>query len=63
MFQPVGGMDQAPKALTRAVGTRRVHTGASSAGSPNTGGGVRVTYTQRRSGPKAVEADFCVGAA
>ncbi|MFJ7491319.1 hypothetical protein ACIQZB_08695 [Streptomyces sp. NPDC097727] len=28
MFQPVGGMDRIPAALTRAMGERRIRTGA-----------------------------------
>lgn len=61
MFQPVGGMDQIPKALTRAVGARRVHTGAVVERITDRGDGVRVTYTQGGR-TKTVEADFCVGA-
>ena len=46
MFQPVGGMDRIPAALTRAVGERRVRTGAAVTGITDTAHGVSVTYTQ-----------------
>ncbi|WP_405781103.1 FAD-dependent oxidoreductase [Streptomyces sp. NBC_01378] len=61
MFQPVGGMDQIPKALTRAIGAHKVRTGAVVSRITQTAGGVTVTYTQGGR-TRAVEADYCVGA-
>lgn len=61
MFQPVGGMDQIPKALTRAIGDRRIRTGAVVSRLTDTGHGVTVTYTQGGR-TKVVEADYCVAA-
>lgn len=46
MFQPVGGMDRIPAALTRAVGERRIRTGAAVTEIKDTAHGVTVTYTQ-----------------
>ncbi|MFI6036915.1 flavin monoamine oxidase family protein [Streptomyces sp. NPDC051315] len=61
MFQPVGGMDRIPQALTRAVGARRIRTGAVVDRITDTGTGVTVTYTQGGRTKKA-EADYCVAA-
>ncbi|MFF0071489.1 flavin monoamine oxidase family protein [Streptomyces sp. NPDC005494] len=61
MFQPVGGMDRIPAALTRAVGERRVLTGAAVTDITDTAHGVTVTYT--RSGrTRRIEADYCIAA-
>ncbi|MGW0820519.1 FAD-dependent oxidoreductase [Streptomyces sp. NPDC002845] len=61
MFQPVGGMDQIPKALTRAIGARRVWTGAVVSKITDKGSGVSVTYTQGDR-TKVIDADYCIGA-
>lgn len=61
MFQPVGGMDQIPKALTRAIGSRRVRTGAVVGGITDTAHGVTVTYTQDGR-EHAIDADYCIAA-
>ncbi|GAQ55435.1 NAD(P)/FAD-dependent oxidoreductase [Streptomyces acidiscabies] len=61
MFQPVGGMDRIPLALTRAVGAHRVRTGAVVSRITDTGRGVTVTYTQAGR-TKAVDADYAVAA-
>jgi len=61
MFQPVGGMDQIPKALTKAVGAHRIRTGAVVKKISDTGRGVSVTYAQGGR-TKVVEADYCVAA-
>ncbi|MGN5633219.1 FAD-dependent oxidoreductase [Streptomyces sp. AC154] len=61
MFQPVGGMDRIPAALTRAIGERRIRTGAAVTKITDTSHGVTVTYT--RSGrTRSIEADYCVAA-
>jgi monoamine oxidase len=59
MFQPVGGMDQIPRALTRAIGGHRVRLGAAVTQVTDLPGGVEVTYTQGGRA-RAVRADFCV---
>jgi monoamine oxidase len=61
MFQPVGGMDQIPRALTRAVGSHRVRLGAVVGGITDTAHGVTVTYTQGGHA-RAIEADYCIAA-
>lgn len=61
MFQPVGGMDRIPAALTRAVGERRIRTGAAVTDITNTAHGVTVTYTQAGR-TRRVEADYCIAA-
>ncbi|MET0422719.1 MAG: flavin monoamine oxidase family protein [Actinoplanes sp.] len=61
MFQPVGGMDRIPAALSRAVGPGRIRLGAEVTSVTDRPGGVEVVY--RRSGrTQAITADFCVAA-
>lgn len=61
MFQPVGGMDRIPAALTRAIGERRIRTGAAVTKITDTSHGVTVTYTQAGRA-RSIEADYCVAA-
>jgi monoamine oxidase len=61
MFQPVGGMDQIPRALTRAIGEKKVQLGAVVSQIVNTDDGVTVTYTQDGR-QRQLTADFCVAA-
>ncbi|MCX5139574.1 FAD-dependent oxidoreductase [Streptomyces sp. NBC_00338] len=61
MFQPVGGMDRIPAALTRAIGERRIRTGAAVTEITDTAHGVTVTYTQSGR-TRSIEADYCVAA-
>jgi monoamine oxidase len=61
MFQPIGGMDQIPRALTRAIGEDRVALGAVVTGLTNSDSGVEVTYTQRDKEHRIL-ADYCVAA-
>lgn len=61
MFQPVGGMDQIPRVLTRAIGEHRIRTGAVVSKITDKGSGVSVTYTQSGR-TKVIDADYCVGA-
>ncbi|MFY1691486.1 flavin monoamine oxidase family protein [Plantactinospora sp. WMMB782] len=59
MFQPVGGMDQIPRALAKAVGPHRIQLGAEVTGVTDRGGRVEVTY--RKGGrERLLRADFCV---
>ncbi|WP_299536764.1 FAD-dependent oxidoreductase [uncultured Streptomyces sp.] len=61
MFQPVGGMDRIPAALTRAIGSRRIRTGAAVTNIEDTAHGVTVTYRQDGR-TRAIEADYCIAA-
>ncbi|MFE3162231.1 flavin monoamine oxidase family protein [Streptomyces sp. NPDC059224] len=61
MFQPVGGMDRIPRALTRAIGAHRIRTGAVVSAITDKGHGVTVTYTQGGR-TRTVDADYCVAA-
>lgn len=61
MFQPVGGMDRIPAALTRAIGPDRVRTGSVVTGIVNRDNGVSVTYT-RNGRQQQIDADYCVSA-
>jgi monoamine oxidase len=61
MFQPVGGMDQIPRALTRAIGAHRVELGAAVTGVTDGPTGVEVTYTQQGRA-RRIRADYCVAA-
>lgn len=61
MFQPVGGMDQIPAALTRAIGSRRIRTGAAVTDITDTPHGVTVTYTQDGR-TRTIDADYCIAA-
>ncbi|NED83353.1 FAD-dependent oxidoreductase, partial [Streptomyces sp. SID11233] len=55
------GMDRIPAALTRAIGERRIRTGAAVTDLKNTAHGVTVTYT-RGGREHRVDADYCVAA-
>ncbi|MFI5934543.1 flavin monoamine oxidase family protein [Actinoplanes sp. NPDC051494] len=61
MFQPVGGMDRIPAALTRAIGASRVHLGAQVTSVTDRAGDVEVVYT-RDGRTRTIIADFCVAA-
>ncbi|MFC3502770.1 flavin monoamine oxidase family protein [Micromonospora krabiensis] len=59
MFQPVGGMDQIPMALARAVGHHRIRLGAEVTDVTDRGREVEVTYRQGGR-ERLVRADYCV---
>ncbi|WP_326813133.1 flavin monoamine oxidase family protein [Streptomyces scopuliridis] len=61
MFQPVGGMDRIPAALTRAIGAHRIRTGAAVQRITDTAHGVSVTYTEHGR-VRTLDADYCVAA-
>lgn len=61
MFQPVGGMDRIPAALTRAIGGDRIQTGAAVQPITDQAHGVTVTYTQHGL-VHTIDADYCVAA-
>ncbi|MDH6125851.1 FAD-dependent oxidoreductase [Kitasatospora sp. GP82] len=62
MFQPVGGMDQLPKALTRAIGPRRVRLGCQATSVTELAHGVRVAYQDGTGQERVVDADYCIAA-
>jgi monoamine oxidase len=59
MFQPVGGMDQIPRALARAVGHHRIKVGAEVTDVTDSGSGVAVTYRQGKA-TRVLRSDYCV---
>jgi monoamine oxidase len=60
MFQPVGGMDQVPKALARRLGAV-VRLSSEVTAIRRSGKGVRIEYRERRAGRSAaIEADYCL---
>jgi monoamine oxidase len=59
MFQPVGGMDQIPRAFARAIGEEKIRTGAAVTDIKNTADGVVVTYTQYGR-THVIKADYCI---
>jgi monoamine oxidase len=62
MFQPVGGMDQIPQALTRAIGPEKVMLGAQATGVTDNGDDVTVTYLDPRGRTRTASADFVIAA-
>ncbi|KWT57433.1 amino acid oxidase [Streptomyces albus subsp. albus] len=61
MYQPVGGMDRIPRALTRAVGERKIRTGAVVTRITDKTDGVTVTYTHQGR-TRTLDADYCIAA-
>jgi monoamine oxidase len=59
MFQPIGGMDQIPRALTKAIGEDKVELKAVVTSVTTVDSGVSVTYTQDGKDHQ-VTADYCV---
>jgi monoamine oxidase len=60
MFQPVGGMDQIPAALTRAIGPEKILLGAQATGVTDNGDDVTVTYTDSDGKSRQITADFAI---
>ncbi len=58
MFQPVGGMDQIPRALADVI-KGRIRYGVEVGGIGNTPAGVQVTFSEGE-GARQIEADYCV---
>jgi monoamine oxidase len=59
MFQPVGGMEQIPRALAEAIGHHKIRMGATVTKITNLADGVEIEY--ERKGRKSVfEADYCI---
>ncbi|WP_225991726.1 flavin monoamine oxidase family protein [Actinomadura montaniterrae] len=62
MFQPVGGMDQIPRALTRAIGAGKVKLGCAASRLVQRPDGVTVHYTDAAGRQKTLDADYCIAA-
>jgi monoamine oxidase len=62
MLQPVGGMDQIPMALYRAVGRAKVQLGCVVTKVSSLDNGVEVVYKDKQGKEVIVRADFCVAA-
>jgi monoamine oxidase len=62
MFQPVGGMDQIPQALTRAIGAHKIQLGAVVQAITDTAHGVTVTYADADGRTRQIGADYCIAA-
>lgn len=62
MFQPVGGMDQIPQALTKAIGPEKIQLGAVVTSINDTTDGAQVTYTDDNGRARSITADYCIAA-
>lgn len=62
MFQPVGGMDQIPKALTRAIGDRHIRLGCQATKVTQAADDVTVEYADLAGRTHSITADYCVAA-
>jgi monoamine oxidase len=62
MFQPVGGMDQIPMALTRAIGPEKILLGCQATGITDGADGVTVTYTEPSGETRTITADYAIAA-
>ncbi|RKE23601.1 FAD-dependent oxidoreductase [Streptomyces sp. TLI_171] len=62
MFQPVGGMDQIPKALTRAIGADKVRLGCQATSVLQDDHGVTVAYTDPGGRARSLRADYAIAA-
>ena len=62
MFQPVGGMDQIPRALTRAIGQQRVRLGCQATKITQSADGVTVEYADASGRQRSISADYCIAA-
>jgi monoamine oxidase len=59
IFQPVGGMDQFPKGLARAIGAQKITMGAEVISVRQDESGVKVAYTDTKNGKKSeISADY-----
>lgn len=62
MFQPAGGMDQIPQALSRAIGPDKILLGCQATGITDGTDNVTVTYTDRTGHPRSITADYAIAA-
>ena len=60
IFQPVGGMDQFPKGLARAIGAQKISLGTEVISVRHDTNGVKVAVMDTKTGKKSeLTADFC----
>ncbi|WP_152617917.1 flavin monoamine oxidase family protein [Phaeacidiphilus oryzae] len=62
MFQPVGGMDRIPAALTAAIGPEKIKLGCRASKVTQAPDGVTVEYTDGSGRTRSIAADYCVAA-
>jgi monoamine oxidase len=62
MFQPVGGMDQIPRALTRAIGSEKILLGCQATSVMDGPDSVTVTYTDPAGKTRSITADYAIAA-
>lgn len=62
MFQPVGGMDQIPRAFAAAIGAHRIRLGCQATSLVQSADGVRVGYRDPQGRERMLEADYCIAA-
>ncbi|BCJ46964.1 flavin monoamine oxidase [Actinoplanes ianthinogenes] len=62
MFQPVGGMDRLPRALTRAIGPQKIKLGCRATSLTQSASGVSVTYTDAAGCAHLTTADYVIAA-
>jgi monoamine oxidase len=62
MFQPIGGMDRIPAALTEAIGAERVRLGCRASKVTQADDGVTVEYTDGAGRSRSISADYCIAA-
>ncbi|WP_377274384.1 flavin monoamine oxidase family protein [Peterkaempfera sp. SMS 1(5)a] len=62
MFQPVGGMDQIPRAFAKAIGSHRFKLGCQATSLVQSADGVAVGYRDPQGRERLLKADYCVAA-
>ncbi|MEV6302602.1 flavin monoamine oxidase family protein [Actinoplanes sp. NPDC051861] len=62
MFQPVGGMDMLPRALTRAIGPQKIKLGCRVTSLTQTSTGVTVVYTDAAGRSRSLTTDYAIAA-
>ena len=62
MFQPVGGMDQIPQALSRAIGPEKILLGCQATGIVDGPDNATVTYTDPSGKTRTISADYAIAA-
>ncbi|WP_107101515.1 flavin monoamine oxidase family protein [Peterkaempfera griseoplana] len=62
MFQPVGGMDQIPRAFARAIGAHRIQLGCQATSLVQSDDGVTVGYRDPQGRERQLKADYCIAA-
>jgi monoamine oxidase len=62
MFQPIGGMDQIPQALTRAIGPEKILLGCQATSIMDGADNVTVEYTEPSGKTRSITADYAIAA-